>query len=228
MTHLLPYPPVVGLLGGIASGKSFVSRLLADLGCLVISADELVAECYRDPAVIQTLRAWWGPDILKPDGTPDRSAIAKIIFSDPGQRRRLEALLHPRVIARRREIMAAARPAPRAFVWDVPLLVETDQHRDCDALLFIDTPLDVRQHRAAARGWNPDELLRREQAQLPLSHKKNLATHVLPGTLPAPDLKARLEQLLASLTPPSLPPSSPPSYPTPAPPTPAPNPGKMP
>src|ERR1700704_6323820 len=100
--------PIIGIVGGIGSGKTFVARVFGELGCLAIEADELVREAYEDPAVRRTLREWWGDGVFLADGSLDRAAVARKIFGDAAERARLEGVIHPWVDARRREIMAAA------------------------------------------------------------------------------------------------------------------------
>lgn len=188
MTHPSPrYPvPVIGLTGGIASGKSAYARLLADLGCTVISADNIVADLYRQPAILQTLAGWWPspphPPVLHPDGSLHRHAVAQIVFADPDQRRRLESLIHPLVTAERERRMTALTGTEAAVVWDVPLLLETDMHPLCDVVAFVDTPDPVRIARVAQRGWSPQDLAARESAQWPLDRKRAAAHLTLDGT----------------------------------------------
>jgi dephospho-CoA kinase len=201
-------------MGGIASGKSFWAKIFSDLGCLIIDADQLVSDTYRDPAILTQLQSWWGPTILHPDGTLDRAAVARIIFTDPAQRHRLESLIHPEVHRRREEIMhhaATLSPRPRAAVWDIPLLLETGLHTLCDALVFIDTPLDIRIQRARLRGWDASELAKRQAAQAPLTDKQRLAHLTLPGTAqPAtPELDHAIDQIKSLLTHLAPPPATP-------------------
>src|SRR5438067_2255272 len=112
--------PIIGLSGGIGSGKSFVGRLFADFGCVIISSDELVQQAYLHPRVKQTLRKWWGDMVFSPDGEVDRSAVARKIFDREAERRRLEGVLHPMIAEARERLMrtAAADPKVPAFVWD--------------------------------------------------------------------------------------------------------------
>src|SRR5687768_9172845 len=100
--------PVIGIVGGIGSGKSHVARLFGELGCLVIDSDAQVREAYRDPAVLGTIREWWGDAVFRPDGSLDRSAVAARVFADPSERRRLEGLVHPLVHAARERRMQEA------------------------------------------------------------------------------------------------------------------------
>jgi dephospho-CoA kinase len=194
--------PIIGLLGGIASGKSFYSNMFASAGCVVIDADRLVAELYRRPEVLGTFAQWWGADVRNADGTLNRAAVAKIIFSDPGARERLESYVHPLVRAQRDADTAAARaavPAPRAILWDIPLLVEIGQEERCDLLVYVDTPAELREARAASRGWAAGELARREKLQAPLARKRELAGAVVSGRCGEAEARAAVEAVLASL-----------------------------
>lgn len=196
-------PPLIGLLGGIASGKSFYSRAFASRGCLVIDADQLVADLYRRSDVLATFERWWGGEVLAAGRTLNRAAVARIIFSDPGQRRRLEAYVHPLVRAERDARTAAARASanpPPAIVWDTPLLVEIGQQGLCDLLVFIDTPDPVREARAQARGWPLGELARRESQQAPLAQKRSLAHVVVSGIAGEPEAITAVDDVLARLT----------------------------
>lgn len=152
--------PIIGIAGGIGSGKSHVARLFGELGCAVIDSDAHVHAAYRDPQILQILRQWWGDEVLKADGTINRSAVAKRVFSDPVQRERLEALTHP-IVARSRDrqmldiVHASGLAAqPLAFIWDTPLLFEVGLQKACDAVVFVDAPREVRLQRVArSRGW---------------------------------------------------------------------------
>jgi dephospho-CoA kinase len=167
--------PVIGIIGGIGSGKSFVSSIFAELGACVIHADELVHAAYQTDEVKARLRGWW-PAVVREDGSVDKKAIAGHIFSDPAARKRLEGLLHPIVNRMRERRMHAAVDDRRvvAFVSDTPLLVETGLHAECDAVVFVDAPAEVRLARVAGRGWDLAELAKRENSQLPLDNKRKV------------------------------------------------------
>src|SRR6202012_2963915 len=100
--------PVIGIVGGIGSGKSYVARLFGERGCLVIDSDAQVRAAYRDPRVRATLLEWWGGGVFTPAGEIDKGAIAHRIFGNPDDRHRLESLLHPMVAEARRQEMEAA------------------------------------------------------------------------------------------------------------------------
>ncbi len=178
--------PIIGIAGGIGSGKSYVARLFGELGCLVIEADALVREAYLDPAVVRTLREWWNGEVFAVDGSVDRAAIARKVFSDPVQRRKLEQLLHPWVSARREVLQKNADSKTLAFIWDTPLLFETGLNEACDAVVFVDVPESERLRRVVAeRGWDADELHRRENLQLPLDKKRRISDIVIDNTAEA-------------------------------------------
>ncbi len=194
--------PVFGLVGGIGSGKSVVADCWAELGCEVSHSDELVRLALEDPVVKARLIGWWGPRIVSSEGTIDRKAVAAIVFQDPAERRRLESITHPWIEERRRAAFAGASNAP-AYVIDAPLLLEVGLDKECDAVVFVDASRSLREARvASSRGWGPEELARREAAQLPLDQKRARADYVLrnEGDLASLRSEARslLERMLAT------------------------------
>jgi dephospho-CoA kinase len=194
--------PIIGIAGGIGSGKSFVARLFGELGCCVIHADDQVRQAYDDPAIAQTLANWWGNSIFRSDGTIDRRAIAGRIFSNESERARLEKLLHPWVAVERDKIMAKAilDPDLKAFVWDTPLLFETDLAKECDALVFVEAPEAVRFNRVhQSRGWDAAEIIRREKLQWPLDKKKKLAHYVVVNTADAVTSRSQVREILSRI-----------------------------
>src|SRR3712207_5695241 len=93
--------PIIGLVGGIGSGKSFVAKVFGEMGCRVVDSDAQVTQAYSSPTVVGQIREWWGDEVLHPDSRVNRSAIAARVFADPAEKRRLESLLHPIVHAAR-------------------------------------------------------------------------------------------------------------------------------
>jgi dephospho-CoA kinase len=173
--------PIIGLCGGIGAGKTRVAAAFADLGCLVISSDQLNHEILCRPDVLATLREWWG-DEVEADGGPDRRRIAEIVFADPAQKQRLEGLVYP-LIAQRRAAMIETvedNSALKAIVIDSPLLLESNLDRECDTVVFVDASAARRMERLRQeRGWNTEELHRRERWQTPLSEKRLRADYVI-------------------------------------------------
>lgn len=182
--------PIIGLVGGIGSGKSFVAGIFADEGCMVIDSDKAVGEAYQRPEVRQKLREWWGGDVLLPNGQVNRKEIARRLFTDERERRRLEGLIHPIVAELRDEQMrvGAADPSVKAYVWDTPLLLEVGLGGQCDAILYVDAPEAERLERVRqARGWDEAELRRREKLQMPLDKKLDMANDIVRNTAGADD-----------------------------------------
>ena len=185
MADTTPTPnpkPVLGLLGAPGAGKSTVARFFAELGCAVIDADALAHRAIQADDVKQQLRQWWGDRVLDAEGSIDRKTVGQIVFREEAQLRRLEAVLHPRVNAgreRERE-RAFADPSVVAVVEDCPLLLETGLDQQCDALVLVDCPFEVRLQRLAeSRGWDAAELQRRESRQVPLDIKRQSADYVI-------------------------------------------------
>ncbi len=199
----VPRRPVIGLAGGIGSGKSAVASALAKLGCAVIDADLLSREALTRPQVIATLVQWWGPGVVRPDGTVDRAAVGRIVFDDPAARRRLEALIHPLVHAERarlRRRYAASDSDFVAIVEDAPLLYEAGIDRECDAVVFVEAPRDVRLSRLRrTRGWDEAELARREKNQLALDIKRERADHVVVNDAGEAELLDRVRRVLSEI-----------------------------
>lgn len=178
----VPHPkPVLGLAGAPGAGKSAVARELAGLGCAVLDADAMARAALEGVEARAQLAARWGAGVFAADGSPDRAAIAAKVFAAPEERAWLEALVHPLVGAMREagRRAAFADPGSLAVVEDCPLLFEAGIAASCDAILFVDAPLKARQARVAVRGWAPEELARRENAQWPLDTKRGSADHVV-------------------------------------------------
>ena len=179
-------PVVIGLVGGIASGKSFVGRLLENLGAQRIDADLLGHEVLILKEVRERLVQIWGPNILNDQGEVDRAKIGRLVFGNSfnsvAQRKQLEAIVHPRIRSLAFERISAIRSwpeVPLAIVLDAPLLIEAGWEPMCDFILFIDSPREERIHRATARGWTESHFADREASQIPLDEKRSRATHFL-------------------------------------------------
>jgi len=194
-------PLVIGLAGGIGAGKSAAAAALADLGCLVSDSDQAAKAELDVPEVRDALVRWWGPRVLGVGGRIDRAQVAAIIFSDPEARRRLEALVHPRLRAARSALIdrAAALDAPGVVI-DAPLLFEAGLDTECDAVLFIDAPRELRAARVrATRGWDEGELERRERAQFPLEQKRARSSAVIENAGDERALRAAVRAFLVEL-----------------------------
>jgi len=194
--------PIIGLAGGIGSGKSTVAELLGEMRCLVLSADEHVRDAYRDPAVVARLRQWWGDSIADPSGELDRKAVARIVFENSEEKKRLENLVHPIVAVKRNEAMRAAADDAQvlAYVWDIPLLFEVGLAGQCDAIVFVEAPFEQRLERVkSTRGWDEAELLRREKLQVPLDNKRQMSNYILKNTADVGFARRQVREVLSAI-----------------------------
>jgi dephospho-CoA kinase len=193
------------VLGGIASGKSLVARLLAGPGGEVIDADALAREALEQAETLALLREHFGDGVFGPDGRPNREAIGKRVFADADARALLEGWIHPAVRVRITERLAGARErGTERVVLDVPLLLENDAQHGlaglCDVLVFVDADEAERERRAVReRGWPAGELARREATQMPPAEKRARAHHVILNHGDPKELEVAAERLLNKL-----------------------------
>jgi len=174
---------ILGLLGGVASGKSLVSRQLAELGAVVLDADLAGHEALRLPSIEAAARERWGNAVFGTDGHVDRSRLAKIVFAPPPdgpkERNFLEKLIHPEIGQR----LLAQAMAPKAghplAVLDAALIIEAGWDRLCDHFAFVDAPREVRLARALQRGWTEADFTARETAQESLDSKRKRADVII-------------------------------------------------
>ena len=186
---------IVGLTGGIGSGKSTVAEAFRQLGIETVDADQ-ASRAVVEPGMpaLAAISEHFGADILLPDGNLDRAALRQIVFSDPEQKQWLESLLHPLI----REWIAQPLQAAQSpyVILESPLLFETDQVQLVDTTLLVDVPVALQIERACARDGNqPDQIQRIIDAQLPREKKLSQAQLVLDNSLPLDTLVARVEQL---------------------------------
>ena len=192
---------VLGLTGGIGSGKSTVARLLSELSVPVLDADQLAREVVEpgQPALAEVAAAW--PQAIGPDGKVDRKRLGDIVFADAAQRVRLERITHPRIQALADERLAelAARGHALAF-YEATLLVESGRYKDFDGLVVVTASPERQRERVLARGGlTAAEIQARMDAQLPLAAKVRVATHLVDNDGDLDATKAQVERLLASL-----------------------------
>jgi len=192
--------PVIGICGGIGSGKSAVSAALRELGCEVCHSDEVARAVLERPEVRAAIVARAGPSVARPDGSIDRSELGRAIFADASLRADIEKVMHPRIEADRRAQFARAPVSTRAFIIDAPLLLEVGLDRECDAVIFVDAPRELRVKRVTGtRGWDAAELDRRERAQMALDEKRARSTDLLVNDCDPAELKRRVEQVLGAI-----------------------------
>ncbi len=195
-------PVVLGLVGSVCSGKSMVSAELERLGARVHRADAYVHKLLEQPEVIAEVVAALGEEILAEDSRIDRKKLGALVFSDPAKLEALEGILHPRTGRRARELIAELRRrrAAPVLVLDAPLLIEAGRAGELDRLLVVDAPRERREAWAAEhRGWDADELARREARLIPIDEKKRMARHVIENTGTKDDLLAKVRQVWKEL-----------------------------
>ena len=207
-------PIVIGVVGGIASGKSEVTRVLSAMNATVISADEIAHRVLLEPDVIKALVGIFGDGILNEQLSPsdqsrsiNRKALGSMVFGDSdnrlAMRRRLEAIVHPRIrqIAREELATQLLDTSHPLIVLDAPLLIEGGWLPYCTHVLFVDSPDGMRRQRAIERGWTAQEWQDRESAQLSFLDKRKVATDILVNDGTLRQLQQRIEDLVAKLLP---------------------------
>ncbi|MEQ8182910.1 dephospho-CoA kinase [Marinobacter salarius] len=188
---------VVGLTGGIGSGKSTVARLFGALGVHWVDADDVAREVVEPgtPA-LEKVAEHFGQEILLPDGGLDRAALRRIVFDAPEERAWLEGLLHPVI---REELMRQLRPVNYSLPYVLlvsPLLLETDQHELVEKVVVVDVPVDVQIQRTMARDTNDREQVERIiAAQMPREQRLQKADDVVDNNLAMMDVERQVEQL---------------------------------
>lgn len=191
----------VGLTGGVASGKSTVSAILAELGAVVIDADALAREVVEKgtPGLAQVV-AEFGEELLTPDGDLDRPAMGRLVFGDEAKRKRLEAIVHPLVFERYAEIEGSA-PADAVVVHDIPLLAESGRADTFDEVVVVDAPAELQVERMVRdRGWTEEEARSRIAAQATREQRLAVATIVVENTGTREDLRARVLEVWERLS----------------------------
>ncbi|HXH83768.1 MAG TPA: dephospho-CoA kinase [Candidatus Tectomicrobia bacterium] len=194
---------LVGLTGGIATGKSTVSAMFRRLGCEVVDADVLAREVVApgEPALAEIVREF-GAHVLQPDGTLDRKRLGAVVFADPARRKRLEAITHPAIRRRLAERLAALEAAGFAgiVIFDAAVIVESGNHRMLDRLVVVVTDEETQLRRLMARDRIDEaEARRRVASQMPLAEKAKLADHVVDNSGALEATEAQVRQVHAAL-----------------------------
>ena len=195
---------IIGILGGVASGKSLVAQHFQQLGAGLLEADRAGHEVLKKPEIEAAARRRWGPEIFGPDGQIDRLRLAQIVFAATSEatreRKYLERLTHPeiqRMLGHQAETLAAEGCV--AAVLDAPLLLEAGWDTLCDTLIFVDSPRPLRLARAIARGWNEEDFAAREGAQKSLNSKRGRADVVIDNSGSPESTRAQIEHFWHTL-----------------------------
>jgi len=192
---------LVGLTGGIGTGKSTVARMLEKRGAVVFDADVLARQAVAPgtPGFDQVVERF-GPNVLAPGGGLDREALASIVFSDPAARRDLEGIVHPEVRRMFAEGCEEYRDSDRVVVFSAPLLVETGMHTAFDRLIVVSAPVATQIERLMRdRGMAERDVQARIAAQLPLEAKAEVADILVDNEGTLEDLERRVERVWRNL-----------------------------
>lgn len=194
----------IGLTGGIGSGKSTVSRLLAERGAIIVDADRIAREVLGPgtPGLAGVVDAF-GSGVLAADGSLDRAALAAIVFADEGARRRLDALVHPLVRQRSGELIAVA-PVDAVVVNDVPLLVETGQAGSFDLVVVVEADPEIRVARLVERGLTEADARARIAAQATDEQRRAAADVVLDNSGTLEELAEQVDRFWAERVVPAM------------------------
>jgi dephospho-CoA kinase len=191
---------VIGLIGGIASGKSTVARMLQARGGLWLDADKAAHAILHSPEVTELVAQRFGRGVLDANGQVDRARMAQAVFgSDPSSTAHLEWLeqtIHPRVRQHTQQRIVEEGNKYRFVVLDAPLLIEAGWASECDRIVFVDTPESLREQLAVQRGWSREELARRQAAQLPLEEKRLFATDVINNAGSLSELESQVDRFM--------------------------------
>ena len=192
--------PVVGLTGGIASGKSCVARQFASLGAAVLDADQLAREIVEpgQPALEQLVGAF-GQGILSEDGTLNRALLGSKVFDDKAARAVLNGITHPRIAALSTERMSRLQDSGAPYVlYEAALLVENGSYRSMDALIVVSTTIELQRERVQVRDrLTPEAAMQRINAQSPLERKLEVADYIIENNGSLPDLLDKVQQVHA-------------------------------
>jgi len=193
---------VVGLTGGIASGKSTVSDMFKEAGIPVVCADELAHEAVKagSPA-LEEIRRCFGEEVISPNGELDRAVMARLVFGDQSKRELLESIIHPKVAEEKDKLLTRLeRQGHRLAVVDVPLLYETGWERFFDLVVVVYVPERLQVERLVARDNMSEEDARaRLLAQMPIEEKKSRADHVVDNAGSLERTREQVEGILRRL-----------------------------
>lgn len=194
--------PLIGIIGGIASGKSTVAAEFGKLGCAVINADSIVHELLREEKVRNEVVQLFGPGVLNACGELDRRRLATVVFADAQRLSAMNKVIHPRVLRRTEELIAQYNrdSHTKAIVLDMPLLIEVGWADRCDRVIFVDCDRSRRVERARTRGLLGDrEIEIRENSQISLDKKATLADNIVDNNSDFLTLVRQIKELFSEI-----------------------------
>ncbi len=197
------YIPVIGIVGGIGSGKSTVAGCFGELGCAIIDADRIGHELLGQPDIRSRIIRQWGRGILDGQGRIDRKRLGRIVFAEPSELAKLNEIMHPRISERIADEIARIRSAgdARGIILDAAVLIESSWDLFCDELLFVDSPQELRMERVMeTRGWDEATWRRREKSQFSVDTKAGACSYRINNSTDVSHLKKRVRSLLEAIT----------------------------
>jgi dephospho-CoA kinase len=196
---------IIGLTGGIATGKSTVVEMLRRKGALIIDADQLAREVVEpNQTAWREIVSWLGDSVLLPDQNLDRAKIAELVFGDPQKLKTLNAIIHPRVGIRILELtreIEQANPGS-VIVYDIPLLIEAGMQEMVDLILLVYAPRELQLKRLIERDkLTPGEAELRLVAQMPIDEKKRFAHRIIDNSGSLAETEKQVERFWSDLEP---------------------------
>ncbi|OHB49867.1 MAG: dephospho-CoA kinase [Planctomycetes bacterium GWF2_41_51] len=194
--------PVIGLLGGIASGKSTVAAQFEAMGAAVIDADRIAKELLHNPQVKQQIRNTFGGSVFDSAGDIDKQKLSAAVFDNPSSVKAINSIIHPRVMEKT-ELLIEQYQADAgiiAVVLDIPLLMEVGWEKRCDKLVFVDCDENIRLKRASKRQFFNENLLKkREKFQISLDNKKKISHYIINNNDDLSELTKQISEIFPAL-----------------------------
>jgi dephospho-CoA kinase len=193
--------PVIGILGGICSGKSTVAEEFALLGCKVINADIIAHELLAKKIVKDKIIRLFGRTVLYSNGKIDRGRLAEIVFADGDKLSMLNGVIHPYVLRRTEGLIKQynCQKTLKAIILDMPLLVEVGWAKRCDRLIFVKCSPKIRYERAKKIGLNKKQLKIRENFQISLDNKERIADNIIENNSDFSTLVSQIADIFSSI-----------------------------
>lgn len=191
---------IIGILGGISSGKSTVAAQFGKLGCAVIDADDIAHGLLDNEDIKTSLTKTFGKAVLNPDGSVNTDALAKIVFDDPKKTAKLNGIIHPEVLKKCESLIAEFKDRKDlpAIVLDMPLLIEVDWQKRCDKIIFVNCDPNIRAKRAQKNAFlSKNQIKKRENLQISLDKKLKIAHYIVDNNS---DISAMAEQVESIFT----------------------------